>query len=230
MLDLVNLLGRERALSSVTRLHLNYAGLGDDGAATLAVLVLCTPMLHALDVSFNGIGHDGITKLCASLRRAPGLAELNVSRNPLTKGGVWDVASVVIAGARSLHCLYMSNCGVGDDGFKVIGAAVGSSKAMRELDMRDNRPSGAGIIAVAAAAAACPTMTLDDAGGVVQCHRGRRGVHGASGRRRGVADTRDRRRRGTRGGDGRERRGHWRRRGVVAVDAEAVSRLFRRHR
>uniref|UniRef100_A0A670J0G8 Tonsoku-like protein n=1 Tax=Podarcis muralis TaxID=64176 RepID=A0A670J0G8_PODMU len=112
-LHLTPLLRALKLQTSIRRLCLPGAGLGDDSAEELLATVATIPGLEALDLSANRLGPQGLRKLTAGL---PGsvtfqnLEELDLSLNPLGDGSTQPLASLVQA-CPVLSTLRLQACG-----------------------------------------------------------------------------------------------------------------------
>nr|XP_034982036.1 tonsoku-like protein isoform X2 [Zootoca vivipara] len=112
-LHLTPLLRALKLQTSIRRLCLPGAGLGDDSAEELLATVATLPGLQALDLSANRLGPQGLRRLTAGL---PGsvtfqnLEELDLSLNPLGDGSTQPLASLVQA-CPVLSMLRLQACG-----------------------------------------------------------------------------------------------------------------------
>ncbi|XP_034982035.2 tonsoku-like protein [Zootoca vivipara] len=112
-LHLTPLLRALKLQTSIRRLCLPGAGLGDDSAEELLATVATLPGLQALDLSANRLGPQGLRRLTAGL---PGsvtfqnLEELDLGLNPLGDGSTQPLASLVQA-CPVLSTLRLQACG-----------------------------------------------------------------------------------------------------------------------
>lgn len=170
-------------LARLNGVTLQSAGLGDAGAAALAVNPYATQLRH-LAVRWDLVGDVGAAVLAASPHLAA-LERLDLFANRLTADGVRALAagpvlrdlagldlgcnSIGDAGAATLAAapphpqlaaVGLRNCGVGAAGVRLLLGGAGLP-AVAELDLADNPLGDAGARAIASAPRAARLTRLD---------------------------------------------------------------------
>ena len=133
-------------------LCLDYAAIGDAGAAALGAALLAMPRIpyaHA-ELESNDLTAAGVTSLVPALRRPwgdDGLLELSLHDNPLSDAGVAALAKAL---PSTLQSLWLHNTGCGNEGCAALAARLPSLDELGYLSLCDNPAiTGTGWVAMA---------------------------------------------------------------------------------
>ncbi|KAL1504182.1 hypothetical protein AB1Y20_010591 [Prymnesium parvum] len=155
--QLVASLLAQGALPQLHTLELGGNALSDGAAHSLAAAIgkAGAPRLHSLLLGRNRVHAAGVVALAEALAcHAPALRELGLSCNPIGDAGCR--ALVGVCGLCGLHRLFLSRCGIGDEGALAIANALcsGSMRELQQLWLAANRigPGGARALTEAAVA------------------------------------------------------------------------------
>ncbi|KAK8812573.1 hypothetical protein WA538_003787 [Blastocystis sp. DL] len=140
--------------SSQKVLDLRNLNLGDDGILLLCELLTHNlfPDLHTLLLDYNNITDPGIRALCVTINTATldhSLVALSITGNALSLTGVTALCSF-IRNNSNLQRLWISNCGITDEGLEAICSALVSSNcfSLQLLNLTDNAITSRGIRAL----------------------------------------------------------------------------------
>ena len=168
-------LKRNRGLKT---LDISYCSIDDQGMKSIASALEMNGSLEELDLSRNhAVTGVGLMALGESLKRNRGLKSLNISDCGIDDQGVKSIASALemngsleeldlsrnravtdiglmalgesLRRNRGLKTLYISHCGIDDQGMKSLASALEMNGSLEELDLRGNQViTGVGLMAL----------------------------------------------------------------------------------
>ena len=112
-----------------TEASFQFCGLTAQDAMLLAPEIAVRPLLTNLNLYHNSLlGDDGIDAICKAIQRSKEtkLASLNISYTNVGSAGIQSVASLLRV-TPSMTFVDVSENAVGDEGMRIIGAALLSS-------------------------------------------------------------------------------------------------------
>ncbi|XP_058632582.1 NACHT, LRR and PYD domains-containing protein 12-like isoform X2 [Onychostoma macrolepis] len=153
------------------KLWLSHCGVTDEGCAALSSALRSNSHLKELDLSDNKLGAAGLTLIsdglkdprckleklklydcgvtaggCAALRsNSSHLRELDLSLNNLGDAGLMLISDGLKDPRCKLEKLWLSDCGVTDEGCAALSSALRSNSHLRELDLSENELGDAGL-------------------------------------------------------------------------------------
>ncbi|XP_051717676.1 NACHT, LRR and PYD domains-containing protein 12-like isoform X7 [Ctenopharyngodon idella] len=146
---------RSNPSSHLRYLNLSENNLGDSGVKIVSA-VLENPhcKLEKLRLNDCGVTDEGCAALASALRSNPSshLRDLNLSENNLGDSGVKIVSAVLENPHCKLEKLWLSKCGVTDEGCAALASALRSnpSSHLRDLDLSENNLGDSGVKTVSA--------------------------------------------------------------------------------
>ncbi|XP_051717621.1 NACHT, LRR and PYD domains-containing protein 12-like isoform X11 [Ctenopharyngodon idella] len=146
---------RSNPSSHLRELDLSYNNLGNSGVKIVSA-VLENPhcKLEKLWLIKCGVTDEGCAALASALRSNPSshLRDLNLSENNLGDSGVKIVSAVLENPHCKLEKLWLSKCGVTDEGCAALASALRSnpSSHLRDLDLSENNLGDSGVKTVSA--------------------------------------------------------------------------------
>lgn len=128
------LLGAMKHSDHVKRLLLGNNIIGDGGAAAIAGFLRerRDSPLDCWYIAGNQIGPDGIAHVCAALAEDTRVTALWLKRNPLKAAGMRPLAELLRRN-RTLQVLDLVNCGLLDDGLRIVLDALSGPEANTTL-------------------------------------------------------------------------------------------------
>ncbi|KAJ4454126.1 putative Protein NLRC3 [Paratrimastix pyriformis] len=136
---------------SVTKLHLGFNQIGDEGASGFAFALTLNTTLRELYLANNQIGDKGAGALAAGLAQNRTLRMLTLAANRIGDEGT-GVLAAALPHNGSLQTLTLVANRIGDEGACVLAAALQNS-SLKTLDLCANQIGDKGACALAAALA-----------------------------------------------------------------------------
>ncbi|KAL7425823.1 hypothetical protein ACHAXM_000181 [Skeletonema potamos] len=143
--------------SSLTdRLNLWNSNIGDRGVQALALSLARNESLRHVDLSNyrtsnnNNIGDRGVEALAESLVHNASLRVLSLSGNtPITGTGVRAISRILQSHTSGLETLSLNRINLGDDGGKILAAALSINKSLVYLSLQSGSIGDDGLRALA---------------------------------------------------------------------------------
>ncbi|XP_058632603.1 NACHT, LRR and PYD domains-containing protein 3-like isoform X4 [Onychostoma macrolepis] len=92
-----------------------------------------------------GVTDEGCAALSSALRSNSHLRELSLNRNKLGDAGLMLISDGLKDPRCKLEKLWLSHCGVTDEGCAALSSALRSNSHLKELDLSDNKLGAAGL-------------------------------------------------------------------------------------
>lgn len=133
------------------KMNLTYVELLDNrigvrGCAALGAALDCQPhpsKVVTLNLDYNdGIGCEGAKALCQGLLSNPVLKQLHLRYCGIGPVGALAIAQVIAMPACAVHCLDLLGNVVGVEGLRKLSDGLRRTKAVKTLDLADNRIAG----------------------------------------------------------------------------------------
>jgi len=130
--------------TAIEELNLYGNAIGDEG---LSCVLYAFGRLKALDIGRNEITSAGVSRLTESALVDLPLASLSLAENTVGETGCAAVAPLLASG-KSLARLSLSNCGVNDEGVKMLCLALQRNRVLFDVDLSANSLKSVGITSV----------------------------------------------------------------------------------
>lgn len=121
----------------IRELQLNHTLLADPGAASLARLLRCSPILAELYLGKCQIGDQGLAALSAAVERHSGLSALGLAGNRITDDGLYALADALQVN-RVLRKVELQNNKVGSLGVSALAASLGDNTCLQTVHLQGN--------------------------------------------------------------------------------------------
>lgn len=124
-------------LTTITIMNCNF---GDNGARLFALaLGSCTnKSLRKLKLCHNNIAAEGMVDIITAISMHPNMAHLDLEANHLGYNGCMALATLLRCSAIELHCLYISNTDIDDDGIAALVPALSTCTCLQSLRISSN--------------------------------------------------------------------------------------------
>ncbi|KAK9809979.1 hypothetical protein WJX72_002913 [[Myrmecia] bisecta] len=160
-ITLAGMEGLGRQLTNLSQLDLRDCQVGPQGCAVLADLLAAkSSNLKELWLSGNPLGAEGAAALATGLSCNQRLQILHMAMTQIGNPGIASLASV-LADATGLNHLDVSECGIGPDGAKALGAELPASK-LQTLILAGNALADHGADFLGRALAQCRGLAVLD--------------------------------------------------------------------
>lgn len=124
---------------TIVSLSVNFCGLGDRGAMTMAAGVWRNESLQQLSLRDNDIGPQGATSLAVALASNTALQALDLSANAVGDEGATKIAQALIAGRHAhVNNLELASNAIGDAGAARLGATLRANTVLTHLNLTGN--------------------------------------------------------------------------------------------
>jgi len=137
--------------ATLTQLHLDNNGLGDDGAAALAQLVRESARLRMLLLDYTAISAAGLRALWEAVEQSSSLAVLSLSGMPITDDVTVLAITTALSTSTLLQHVRLCDCEIGEAGAVALANALRGlplDSRLKVLDLSYNNISDEGAAAL----------------------------------------------------------------------------------